>query len=366
MERFSEEESERLNKILSYELNPFVHGEGELKEVPLGKKTKDWLFETRMNLPSDVNAELDRIGFDELPDQVRVHLLNEILEERQVSSAPKWWEMNFFEFSTNDLWEFFVEQCRRNYEIDYVREHFDLLIASFVELEEARHILQVSKLNKSKYSREQVDLALEVFDRSYPLDFRDYEEAPRRSRSPLDKLREALAFELDKLDSVFTKRWFEFKILDELASFKSYIHEGSRDSELSKAIAGQLRHYMYGQLLALGRMVEHYRWKFSYEDAAITGVRSAKTRLRAGEAGARASRKRRLQNLESLMQQIEELSDAVGLINEERIVEQALEKTVEKRKDFPKSAKTHADYGTALRSEEPFKSRYEAVFKKNA
>ncbi|NOD35604.1 MULTISPECIES: hypothetical protein [unclassified Ruegeria] len=175
-----------------------------------------------------------------------------------------------------------------------------------------------------------------------------------------------MAFELDKLDSVFTKRWFEFKILDELASFKSYIHEGSRDSELSKAIAGQLRHYMYGQLLALGRMVEHYRWKFSYEDAAITGVRSAKTRLRAGEAGARASRKRRLQNLESLMQQIEELSDAVGLINEERIVEQALEKTVEKRKDFPKSAKTHADYGTALRSEEPFKSRYEAVFKKNA
>ncbi|WP_419741091.1 hypothetical protein, partial [Ruegeria sp.] len=73
-----------------------------------------------MNLPSDANAELDRIGFDELPDQVRIHLLNEILEERQVSSAPKWWEMNFFQFSTNDLWEFFVEQCRRNYEIDHL------------------------------------------------------------------------------------------------------------------------------------------------------------------------------------------------------------------------------------------------------
>ncbi len=95
-------------------------------------------------------------------------------------------------------------------------------------------------------------------------------------------------------------------------------------------------------------------------------ILATNTRKKAGEAGARASRERRLQNLELLMQQIEQLSDAVGFFSEERIVEQALEKTVEKQKDFPKSQKTHADYGTALRSEEPFKSRYEAVFKKNA
>lgn len=93
---------------------------------------------------------------------------------------------------------------------------------------------------------------------------------------------------------------------------------------------------------------------------------AANTRIKAGEAGARASRDRRLQNLELLMQEIEQLSGAVGLISEERIIEQALEKSVEKQLDFPKSRKTHADYGTALRSEEPFKSRYEAVFRKNA
>ncbi|WP_157770095.1 hypothetical protein [Ruegeria marisrubri] len=366
MERFSEEEIERLNRVLSYELNPFVHGEGKKKPVPIGRKSKDWLFETRMNLPSDANAELDRIGFDELPDQVRIQILNEILEERQVSSAPKWWEMNFFQFSINDLWDFFVEQCRKNYEIDHTREYFDFLIASLDELEEARHILRVSKINKTKYSQEQIDAALAVFDRSYPLDFSDYEEVPQRSRSPLDKLREALAFELKKLDSVFSKRWLEFKILDELAGFKSYVHDGSRDSELSKALAGQLRHYMYGELMALGRMVEHYRWKFSYEDAAIAGMQSANIRKRAGDAGARASRERRLANLEVLLQEIEKLGSAAGLISEDRIVAEAFERARKQNPQMPQSNKTVENYLTTLRSEEPFKSRYEAVFRKNA
>ncbi|WP_171171343.1 hypothetical protein [Ruegeria sp. HKCCA0370] len=99
------------------------------------------------------------------------------------------------------------------------------------------------------------------------------------------------------------------------------------------------------------------------EEAAIL---AKETRVKAGKAGARSSRHRRLQNLELLMQQIEQLSGAVEFVSEERIVEQALEKTVEKHEDFPKTQKTHADYGTALRSVEPFKSRYEAVFRKNA
>ncbi|AXT27167.1 hypothetical protein D1823_11600 [Ruegeria sp. AD91A] len=99
------------------------------------------------------------------------------------------------------------------------------------------------------------------------------------------------------------------------------------------------------------------------EDAAFLATNTQK---KAGEAGARASRDRKLRNLEILMQEIEQLSGAVGLISEERIFEQALEKSAEKQKDFPKSRKTHAEYGTALRSDEPFKSRYEAVFRKNA
>ncbi len=99
------------------------------------------------------------------------------------------------------------------------------------------------------------------------------------------------------------------------------------------------------------------------EEAAIL---AKKTQENAGKAGARASRQRRLKNLELLMQEIEQLSDAVDFVSEERIVEQALETAVEKHKDFPKSQKTHADYGTELRSIEHFKSRYEAVFKKNA
>ena len=95
-------------------------------------------------------------------------------------------------------------------------------------------------------------------------------------------------------------------------------------------------------------------------------ILAAKTRKKAGEAGARASRDRRLQNLELLMHEIEQLSGAVGLISEERIIERALEKADTRKNDFPKSQNTHADYVTALRSEEPFKSRYDAVFWKSA
>ncbi len=103
-----------------------------------------------------------------------------------------------------------------------------------------------------------------------------------------------------------------------------------------------------------------------FDGAEKLALRSLNTKKKAGSSGGRASSARRLANLEILMQQIEQLSGAVGLISEERIVEQALEKSVAKQKGFPKSHKTHADYGTALRSEEPFKSRYEAVLKKNA
>ena len=66
------------------------------------------------------------------------------------------------------------------------------------------------------------------------------------------------------------------------------------------------------------------------------------------------------------MNEIENLAGVVDLISEGRIVEQAFEAVQEREPNFPKTKKTLDDYGTALRSEEPFKSRYDAVFHKNA
>ena len=87
---------------------------------------------------------------------------------------------------------------------------------------------------------------------------------------------------------------------------------------------------------------------------------------KAGIGGGRASRERKLANLEILIEEIEGLKGAVGLVSEDRIVAQAFDTAIARHKNMPKSKKTRDDYETALRSEEPFKSRYEAVFRKNA
>lgn len=93
---------------------------------------------------------------------------------------------------------------------------------------------------------------------------------------------------------------------------------------------------------------------------------STEIRKKAGQGGARASRDRRQANLETLMQEIEKLADVVGLIGEDLIVAQAFENARTSQPKMPGTKRTLDDYGTTLRSEEPFKSRYEAVFRKNA
>lgn len=365
MERFTKQEIDRLNKILSVEINPYLMDEGEPFGLPLGEKTQEWLFETRLNLPADIKTELQEINFDSLPHKVRVHILNEILEERHVSSAPKWWELNFFEASVPDLWEFFIEQCRNNYDDKEIQAFFDLCVSSLEELNEARHILRVNKVNQDKYTEEKVQAAFETFDRSYPLDFADYDEVPQKIRSPLGALQYFISEELADLNSVFSKRWFEFKILDELASYTSYIHESARDSELSKKIARQLRGYMFGQILALGRMIEHYRWKFSHEEDALKGIQSMLANQARGKKGGEASEKSKRENLDCLMVELEGLADLFPRMSEDAIFSQAYANAGKKRK-MPRSQKTIDDYGIFLRSEEPYKTRYQTIFQKNA
>ena len=66
MEQFTVEETERLNKILSVEVNPYLSGESGSYELPLGKATEGWLFTTHMNLPADAKDELRDILSNEV------------------------------------------------------------------------------------------------------------------------------------------------------------------------------------------------------------------------------------------------------------------------------------------------------------
>lgn len=365
MEKFSEEETHRLNEVLSLEVNPWLRGENGRQAVELGKITQDWLFKTQLNLPEDAKKDLEILNEKSASAEEKIRILNNVLEERQVGSAPSWWELNFFECQIDALWDFFTEQCRRQFAEKGMREYFDLILDRYKELQKARWIIWVSKANKTKFSEEEVKWALSKFDEFYPLDFCDYNEAPKKVRSPLDELRWLIADEISDVGAVFTKRWFEFKILDELAGFKDYLIDGSRDSELSRKIAAQVRSVVYGDLVSLGRMVEHYRWKFSYEEAALGGLRSAKASKARGRKGGEASSRIKTQNLQALMVELEALADLYPRMSEEAIFDQAYANASAKRK-MPQTTRTIEDYGTTLRSDEEFKSRYFSIFQKNA
>ena len=364
MEQFTVAEQDELNKILSLGVEPFIHGDGfSVLELSLEKVTEDWLFQTYLSLPEDAQEELDILRDEGVPQRVKIHILNDLLEERQVSSAPKWWELNFFEFDLQALWEFIVSQCRKNLASEKLREFFDLLVGRYDELEEARQVLRVKKYGGTMYSDADVQRATEIFDRSYPLDFEDYDEAPRISRSPLAHIQEFIAHEISSVGTVGSRRWFEFKILDEIASYRLYVHDGARDSELSKKISAQLRGYMFKQAMSLGRMVEHYRWKFSYEYAAKKGISAERHSAVRGQRGGKKAAQKKRENLLCLIQEIEGLADLYPRVREDVIFDQAYTNAGLLR-PMPKSSKTKEDYGTTLRSEEPFSSRYNAVFRK--
>ncbi|MDB2369279.1 hypothetical protein N9V68_01680 [Octadecabacter sp.] len=93
---------------------------------------------------------------------------------------------------------------------------------------------------------------------------------------------------------------------------------------------------------------------------------SVKTRKRAGEAGGRDAQNKKRARLELFMSEIEKLADVVGLLSEERIISQAYDNAKKLRPDMPSTVKIRFDYEVILRDQEPFKSRYEQVFKKGA
>lgn len=114
-----------------------------------------------------------------------------------------------------------------------------------------------------------------------------------------------------------------------------------------------------------GRLLGEYRNKIGLEDLVIKGERSTKTQAVRTAASGSASAKKRLENLECFMVEIENIGSHFPTFSEEEIVSRAF-LNARLVRAMPKSRKTRDDYEVTLRSEEPFKSRYQRVFQKNA
>lgn len=106
--------------------------------------------------------------------------------------------------------------------------------------------------------------------------------------------------------------------------------------------------------------------EFLYSGAEKEALKSMARSNKAGESGGRSSTMRKKTNLEFLMNEIEALAGTVGLFSEERIIQQAWDTAQSKYPDMPKSKTTKEDYETIIRSEEPFRARYQIVFRKDA
>lgn len=102
-----------------------------------------------------------------------------------------------------------------------------------------------------------------------------------------------------------------------------------------------------------------------FSGAEQEALNSAQRKKNAGQGGGQASSRRRQTNIENLMTEIERLEGAVGLFSEERIFGQAIESLQSKELGLPKSKATLDDYVSCIKTEEPFRSRYRAIFHKS-
>lgn len=114
-----------------------------------------------------------------------------------------------------------------------------------------------------------------------------------------------------------------------------------------------------------GKLFSEYRSKTSFEELVEKGERSAHAQHSRTIASGAASAKKKRENIECLLVEIERLESHFPAISEQAIISQAWENACKKR-PMPKSKAAKDDYETTLRSEEPFKSRYFNVFRKNA
>jgi len=162
----------------------------------------------------------------------------------------------------------------------------------------------------------------------------------------------------------YSKVWFEFQISSLIK--KAEYKENSNPYHQTKGDPTFEEHYVEKAKkdhFLLGRMVEQYKWKFRYEATVVQRRAQLKN---AGTAGGSSSKTKRTKRLEAFMDHIEALAHLTDIMTEERILAQAWDDASNSGNDMPKTPKVRFDYEVQLRSVEPFKARYQAVFQKIA
>ena len=173
---------------------------------------------------------------------------------------------------------------------------------------------------------------------------------------------------IDNILVPYSKIWFEHQIAELIRSAIFYDERLSLDEPLSLDERPTLKwlkgFYLAKQLklhFIIGRMVEHYKWKFKFEHSI---VRKNLQLVLAGSGGGKASSSKRTTRLEAFMEQIEALAQLTDLMAEERLLAQAWDNASNAGHDIPKTPKVRFEYEVQIRSVEPFKARYEAIFRK--
>lgn len=223
LEKFTELERKQLEQALGDAFTTYTQG-CEHTEFDVSDIFPNQLWNSKVKTTSSMLEAYEEMkaGY---PDEPIDELFIEALEDHEIDDAPKWWEVNPFNFNYRSLKGYFSEK--------------------FVA-----HSKEVGKY----YSE-----LLEHL-KNNPEDFDDN-----------DNIEWQLVGDLYRNAPVYSRKWFELKIYEQFLAIE--------DESMAKYVE-----WKFKQFGELGRMIEHYRWKFSFENDVQQGQKNEKARKAADDA----------------------------------------------------------------------------------
>lgn len=161
-----------------------------------------------------------------------------------------------------------------------------------------------------------------------------------------------------------TRLWHALNVVMNYERFTSDLEETIRQGKIRrKDINGTLRDASEVSFVAGFSAATLLKKPLEYDAVALHEVK----RKRA-EASGKLSNRKRAARVASFMAEIEALAHLYPMMSEQRIVDQAFENAVAKAPDLWRQGKGQKDayLSDDIRSKEPFKSRYYAIFGKTA
>ena len=238
-EKFTEAEAKELEKALNDAFTTYTEGREQV-EFDASDIFPEQLWPSKVRT-TNLMLEAYREMQSDYPDEPKDSLFIEAIEDHEFEDAPKWWESNPFNFNYNLLRKYFSKKFKIHCE-------------------------------RTKTLDDKLFKHLKEHPEEFPEDFEWnvvgnlYLEA-----------------------SIFSKKWFELKIYELFLA----IEDSSTDAYPS------WKKMHYGEL---GRMIEHYRWKFAYQEDVLVGQKNIAARKAAENAKPVKAAERKLQILKCIEQ----------------------------------------------------------------